>query len=411
VNAPAAFPKRIYFFANGIFSDQISGGDIHFFHLAQAAMDAGYTVHFFGGHALEKQLRARFEKFELTLTDGAQTKSFNANSFFGQFRLLFDYGRRLFGSLRHLSKIQPHETAYAVSDYWFDVWPLLFCRAGGKILIWHMQAPSLGQIIRRSRPDVDASRVASFYYWLSQNFSLRLFWFCRNKQVLLVHPTMRGRLLALGYRPEELTDISFGLDAEKAAATRGQNKIYDAVWIGRVHRQKGIEDLLATLSHLSKHVENFHAVLIGDLRAELQPQVEQRGLSQCVEFSGFVSEEEKFRLFHASRVFLMTSRFEGSPRVVAEALACEVPVVAYDVETYRPLFGDFLRYILCFDLEKFQSEASRQIFEMRAGRNYLSGLDSRHFSESHSWSATSRVFLQAVEKLRAARKNLDGENQ
>jgi glycosyltransferase involved in cell wall biosynthesis len=409
VNAPAASPKKILFFANGIFSGQISGGDIHFFHLAQAAMDAGYTVHFFGGHALEKQLRARFKHFELTLTDGSPTKPFNANSFFGQFQLLFDYSRRSFGSLWQLSKIQPHDTAYAVSDYWFDVWPLLLCRAGSKIMIWHMQAPSLGQIISRSRPDVDASRVAALYYWLSQNLSLRLFQFCRNKLVLLVHPAMRGRLLALAYHPEGLTDISFGLDAEKAAAARGQNKIYDAVWIGRVHRQKGIEDLLATLSHLAKQIENFRAVLIGDLRAELQPQIEQRGLSRSVEFSGFVSEEEKFRLFHASRVFLMTSRFEGSPRVVAEALACEVPVVAYDVETYHPLFGDLLRYVPCFDLDKFQGEARRQINEMRAGRNYLSGLDLVRFSEVHSWHATGRVFLQAVEQLRAAQKNLDDE--
>jgi glycosyltransferase involved in cell wall biosynthesis len=309
--------------------------------------------------------------------------------------------------LRQLSKIQPHDTAYAVSDYWFDVWPLLLCRAGSKIMIWHMQAPTLGQIIRRSRPDVDATRVASFYYWLSQNLSLRLLHFCRNKQVLLVHPAMRGRLLALGYSLEELTDISFGLDVEKAAAARGQNKIYDAVWIGRIHRQKGIEDLFATLSHLAQHVENFRAVLIGDLRAELQPQSEQRGLSRCVEFSGFVSEEEKFRLFQASRAFLMTSRFEGSPRVVAEALACEVPVVAYDVETYRPLFGDLLRYIPCFDLEEFQNEAGRQIIDMRAGRNYLFGLETARFSDGHSWRATGRVFLQAVEQLHAARKNLD----
>ena len=47
VNAPAASPKRIYFFANGIFSGQISGGDIHFFHLAQAAMDGGLHRPFF----------------------------------------------------------------------------------------------------------------------------------------------------------------------------------------------------------------------------------------------------------------------------------------------------------------------------------------------------------------------------
>ena len=399
MSPPDKSPKKIYFFANGIFSDQISGGDIHFFHMAQAAMDAGYAVHFFGGHALEKQLRARFEKFELTLTDRAQAKSFDANSLFGQFHLLFDYFRRLVGSLRQISKIPADATVYAVSDYWFDVLPLILCKACGKIMIWHMQAPSLGQIICRSRPDVDASRVASLYYWLSQNFSLWLFQFCRNKRLLFVHPNMREQLLRRGYREREINYISFGVDVEKAAGARGQDKIYDVVWIGRLHRQKGIEDLLATLSHLADRIENFRAILIGNLQAELRPQIERRGLARCVEFSGFVSEQEKFRLFHASRVFLMTSRFEGSPRVVAEALVCQVPVVAYDVENYRPIFGDFLRYVPCFDLKSFQDEAESQIREMRADKNYLAQMNVKDFSQIHSWNATAQVFLKVIEKL------------
>jgi glycosyltransferase involved in cell wall biosynthesis len=404
VNTSAASPKRIYFFANGIFSDQISGGDIHFFHMAQAAMDAGYVVHFFGGHALEKQLRARFEKFELTLTDRAAAKPFNANSFSGQFRLLFDYFRRLIGSLRQISKIQPDEIVYAVSDYWFDVWPLVLCQSKKKLMIWHMQAPSLAQIIRKSRPDVDALRVASLYYFLSQTFSLWLFHFCKNKKLLLVHPAMRAWLLTRGYRADELDDISFGVDVDAANAARGQEKIYDAVWIGRVHRQKGIEDLLATLAHLANRLENFRAVLIGNLRAELEPQIEQFGLSRCVEFSGFVSEAEKFRLFHASRIFLMTSRFEGSPRVVAEALACAVPVVAYDVETYRPLFGHFLRYVPCFNLKTFQDEAWRQVEQMRAGTNYLAKMNVADFARLHSWNETGRGFLHALENPLESKK-------
>jgi glycosyltransferase involved in cell wall biosynthesis len=398
VNAPSESRRRIYFFANGIFSDQISGGDIHFFHMAQAAMDAGYTVHFFGGHALEKQLRTRFKHFELMLTDGSQAKPFNANSFFGQFRLLLDYGCRLIGTIKHLHQFKPDATAYAVSDYWFDVIPLVLSKARLKIVIWHMQAPSLGQIICRSRPDVDASRVASLYYWLSQNFSLWLFRFCQNKCLLFVHPKMRERLLRRGYRKDEIKYISFGVDAEKAADAAGQNKTYDAIWIGRWHRQKGIEDLLATLSRLANRIENFRAVLIGNFQAELRPQIERLGLSHCVEFPGFVSEPEKFRLFHASRVFLMTSRFEGSPRVIAEALACQIPVVAYEVENYRPIFGDFLRYVPCFDLESFQNEAELQIREMRAGANYLARMNVKDFSQNHSWSATAQVYLEAVEK-------------
>lgn len=385
--------KRIYFFANGIYSHQISGGDIHFFHMAQAAMDAGYIVHFFGGHALEKQLRERFKDFELTLTDKTEAKPFNANSFFGQFRLLFDYGRRFIGSLRQTGKIGRDEIAYAVSDYWFDVWPVVFCRAKRKLMIWHMEAPSFGQIIRKSRADVDSTRVASLYYWLSQNLSILLFRCCRDKHMFFVHPNMRRWLLRCGYREKELSYISFGVDAARAARVPPQPKIYDAVWIGRVHRQKGIDDLLATLLHLSQTVENFRAVLIGNLR-ELQPRVEAMGLSRNVEFAGFVSEDEKFRLFHTSRLFLMTSRFEGSPRVVAEALVCNVPVVAYEVETYRAIFGDFMHYVPCFDVEAFKSTSKRIIEEMRVGKNYLSKLELREFCHVHSWGSAGPSFLK-----------------
>ena len=143
---------------------------------------------------------------------------------------------------------------------------------------------------------------------------------------------------------------------------------------------------------MAGRIENFRAVLIGNLRAELGPELERHGLARCVEFSGFVSEEEKFRLFHASRVFLMTSRFEGSPRVIAEALVCQVPVVAYAVDTYRPIFGELLKYVPCFDLYSFQAQAWSQIEDMQNDRNYLTHVDTEAFSRAHSWPATARVF-------------------
>ena len=68
------------------------------------------------------------------------------------------------------------------------------------------------------------------------------------------------------------------VDAARAGRVPPQEKIYDAVWIGRVHRQKGIDDLLATLLYLSQTIKDFRAVLIGNLR-ELKPRVESMGLS------------------------------------------------------------------------------------------------------------------------------------
>jgi len=93
----------------------------------------------------------------------------------------------------------------------------------------------------------------------------------------------------------------------------------------------------------------------------------------------------------------MSSRFEGSPRVVAEALVSETPVVAYDVPNYRPIFGEFLRYVPCFDVEQFQRAAETTILEMRQGKNYLADLKLAEFRQQHCWAETRRVFQRTLD--------------
>jgi glycosyltransferase involved in cell wall biosynthesis len=140
-------------------------------------------------------------------------------------------------------------------------------------------------------------------------------------------------------------------------------------------------------------------VLIGNLQRDLQSDVDRLGLGSTVEFAGFVSEDEKFRLLEASRAFLMPSRFEGSPRVIAEALVSEVPVVAYDVPTYRPLFADFVRYVPCFSVADFTRETEAQVNAARAGDNYLQKLDLETFRKTNSWSTVEETFCQALDEL------------
>jgi len=143
-------------------------------------------------------------------------------------------------------------------------------------------------------------------------------------------------------------------------------------------------------------------VIIGNVKSDLQPRIENLRLSGTVDFPGFVSEQERFRLFRSSRVYLMPSRFEGSPRVIGEALVCRLPVVAYEVETYRPVFGDLLRYVPRYDVRAFQREAGDQILRMRAGENYLDSLDLSGFIEDCSWQRARDTFLHALAELTAS---------
>jgi hypothetical protein len=60
---------RVMCFVNGIFAEGIGGGDIDFYQMARAVIDAGYPIHFFGGHALKRFVEKQNLPPNLTLTD------------------------------------------------------------------------------------------------------------------------------------------------------------------------------------------------------------------------------------------------------------------------------------------------------------------------------------------------------
>ena len=171
------------------------------------------------------------------------------------------------------------------------------------------------------------------------------------------------------------------------------------MWIGRLHFQKGIEDLIETIRFLKESVTGFRVVLVGKLEAALRPRLESMGLGECVTWAGVVSEAEKFRLFKASRLFLMPSRYESWGIVIAEALVCRTPVVAYELDAYRPIFGDLVNYVPCFDLKRFQETAREQLLKARSGRVLLADRDISKFREEASWEAAGVRFLKALSSL------------
>jgi glycosyltransferase involved in cell wall biosynthesis len=393
---------RLVCFVNGIFSESIGGGDVYFSYIARAALDAGHPLHFFGGHALQRYLTRQGFPINLTLTDRTMADLGDGGSLGGQFRLLRDFAGRLAGTLRQLRQVKPDDIAYAMSDYWFDTWPLIRCRARAKILYLGMMAPSLREVLTKGRADVTASRLASLYYWMSQQFSLRCFRFCPGGIVTYSHPEMRAYLLRFGYRESQLTYVANGMDVAAADRTPEQPKQYDIAWTGRVHPQKGIDDLLAAFAWLKERVPDFRAVIIGKSKEALEPIARERGLGTNVTFSGLVSEEEKYRLLKASRVFLMPSRYESWGIVVGEALAASVPVVAYDLQCYRPVFGDSVRYVTCFDGDALKRAAEDEVLKQRTGTNYLAAMDLPALKRSLDWTSAQRSFREVLARCPTA---------
>jgi glycosyltransferase involved in cell wall biosynthesis len=392
--------KRIIFVANGLFGEQLAGGDINLLYAIKAVVAAGWQVEFFGGRVLEHHLKRWNLPANVIFTDSTNSQSLRNDSLGGQLRLFWEFFRRFLSTLSKLRRVENRDVIYAASDYWFDVLPAVFSKARLKVAILHMQAPALREVVFQTRPDVMASRVASLHYCLSQWLALTALRLCRNKRVVVVQSLLQSALLKRGFRPVEVCLIPNGVETEAIDLAEQGPKKYDVVWIGRVHRQKGIDDLFLTLRLLAHEFPDFRALLIGNLKDALAGRVAEMGLTACVEFSGFVSGVEKYRLLKSGQVYLMPSRHEGMPIVVCEALACGLPVVAYELEMYRPFFGNRLIYVKPFDLDSFCQTTVETVRKTRAGEKLINDQDLAEFKKANSWSEVGKRLVAMLDQVK-----------
>lgn len=105
---------------------------------------------------------------------------------------------------------------------------------------------------------------------------------------------------------------------------------YDAVpqlvAAGRVTRQKGFDMLIEALALLNDRRPRLTVLGEGPLRPALEQLAQQRGVADHVRFAGF--QKNPYPFFAQADAFVLSSRYEGLPNVVLEALACGTPVIA-----------------------------------------------------------------------------------
>ena len=95
---------------------------------------------------------------------------------------------------------------------------------------------------------------------------------------------------------------------------------------GRLEFQKGFDILLEALGLLSNIDFELHIIGQGPLNQKLQRQVSNLKLDGKVKFLGF--QKNPFPFIKQADLLILSSRFEGMPNVVLEAIALGTPVVS-----------------------------------------------------------------------------------
>lgn len=117
--------------------------------------------------------------------------------------------------------------------------------------------------------------------------------------------------------------------------------------MGRLTYQKGFDILLLAFAKIANKHSNWQLIILGEgeLRKDIETLRDSLGLTQSVILPGII--KNPFCILNNSKLFVLSSRFEGFGNVLIEAMSCGLPVISTNCESGpREIIQDGLDGIL-----------------------------------------------------------------
>lgn len=270
---------------------------------------------------------------------------------FDQLYLMANYVMRTLFALRCLT-LRP-DVIYSGSDFFPDVTPAFLLKLIRPRVRW-IQCVFHIYPDWRDRP---GSKIKNFIAQYMQEFSLLL---TRRADVVLnINQGVKNHLVAKGFSESRIIINPPGVDLDylRAIPVAPPEEGYDGIFLGRIHPTKGIFDLVEIWVRVVKEIPTARLAIIGSGSAknvaQLVDSIRENRLENNISMLGYLENDKAFALVKASKVFLFPSHEEGFGIAIVEALACNVPVVAWRLPVYEEYFLDFIQMVDCWDIGHF----------------------------------------------------------
>ena len=346
---------KFHFIALAAVGEGLSGGDRIFIELARRWSKSGHVIHIYTWQ----------EGYNIIRAQNLSGKNIHFHildlSVFPKFGFFVNYLTRIVvGIYLGLTlKIKNGGYVYSCSDFLMDSLPAWILKLRHPKIIWfagwYQTAPNpLKGYTEGSRKR--AYHLTAFWYWLSQAFAKppiskwANFVLINNENEKVVFPRLSQldrTVVVLG-----AVDVDSSLSFQKLHSQ--EKKMYDALFVGRFHPQKGVLEMVEIWDKVTKVLPNAQLGMIGD--GELMPgvkaKIKQLKLVNNITLFGYVYDGPyKYEIFNQSKLVVHPAFYDSGGMFSAEAMVFGLPVVGFDLSSYASYYPQGMLKIRVGDLE------------------------------------------------------------
>lgn len=275
--------------------------------------------------------------------------------------VLLTYAGRVLKSVNVSGLPQKIDIVYAPSDLFHDLLPALRYKrqnpSSKLVVCLFLIAPHPFRGYTKAHAHgYTLPTFRSIAYYLFQRLALQ-FWTYDIDLALVLNHDDEAYIHREGILRSSTAVVAMGIDSGAIQRASPRSADYDAIFLGRIQEQKGILDLPIVWRRVTAELPDAKLAIGGggskaDV-AKLRAAIKRQGLEDRIELLGFLGAPEKYEALKAAKLFVYTSRYDSWAVVCCEAMACGLPVVAYDLPAFREWFPEGMIRIPRFSLEKF----------------------------------------------------------
>jgi len=243
-----------------------------------------------------------------------------------------------------------------------------------------------------------ADPISAHLGFIGQNIFFRRF---RYDQIITISKATYRQLVNGGIPAERIQIIPLGVEQADHLPTKPVERRPNTILVvGRLMPQKGHSYLLDAFQLVNRQLPNTQLWVIGDgpLRERLLAATHDRGLADAVTFTGVIPEAEKVNRLWQATLFAMPSLQEGFGAVLLEAMACELPIVAFDLPVYREWFnGATAAFVPRLDTAAF-AQAIIHLLQDKEAREKMAAHNKQCVAQ-YSWQTAGQMEEQCLMAL------------